>query len=75
MLEQHPLTGVNYFNYSNPIDNNGDNFTDDATRPDFRFQKWNFNRKKTINFFFLADAFMKTDGAEKCNGTLTRGGK
>ncbi|WP_414458237.1 TonB-dependent receptor [Flavobacterium sp. NG2] len=40
------LTGVNYFNYSNPIDNNHDNFTD-VTLQDrvSAFQKWNFNRK------------------------------
>jgi outer membrane receptor for ferrienterochelin and colicins len=37
------LTGINYFNYSNPIDNNKDNFTD-LTLQD-RFPKWSFNRK------------------------------
>ncbi|MCW2119307.1 TonB-dependent receptor [Flavobacterium sp. 7A] len=40
------LTGVNYFNYSNPIDNNNDNFTDVTLQSRISiFQKWNFNRK------------------------------
>tara|TARA_R110002033_G_scaffold35382_12_gene73497 strand:- start:18876 stop:21128 length:2253 start_codon:yes stop_codon:yes gene_type:complete len=40
------LTGINYFNYSNPIDNNNDNFTDLTLQDRISiFQKWNFNRK------------------------------
>jgi len=40
------LTGVNYFNYSNPKDNNHDNFTDLTLQDRISvFQKWNFNRK------------------------------
>ena len=40
------LTGVNNFNYSNPIDNNNDNFTDVTLQDRISvFQKWNFNRK------------------------------
>jgi len=40
------LTGINYFNYSNPIDNNDDNFTDVTLQDRISvFQKWNFNRK------------------------------
>ncbi|WP_418264528.1 TonB-dependent receptor [Flavobacterium faecale] len=40
------LTGVNYFNYSNPIDNNNDNFTDVTLQDRVSvFQKWNFERK------------------------------
>ncbi len=41
------ILGINYFNYSNPIDNNGDNFTD-ATLQDrvALFNKWSFNRKE-----------------------------
>lgn len=40
------LTGVNYFNFSNPIDNNNDNFTDVTLQERISvFQKWNFNRK------------------------------
>nr|WP_217703353.1 TonB-dependent receptor [Flavobacterium agri] len=39
------LTGVNYFNYSNPIDENGDNFTDVTLQDRISvFQKWNFER-------------------------------
>jgi outer membrane receptor for ferrienterochelin and colicins len=37
------LTGINYFNYSNPIDNNKDNFTD-LTLQD-RFSKMEFQQK------------------------------
>jgi outer membrane receptor for ferrienterochelin and colicins len=41
------MFGVNYFNYSNKIDNNGDNFTD-ATLQDriSLFNKWSFKRKE-----------------------------
>jgi outer membrane receptor for ferrienterochelin and colicins len=39
------LTGINYFNYSNPIDNK-DNFTDLTLQDRISvFQKWSFNRK------------------------------
>ena len=41
------LFGVNYFNYNNPIDNNGDNFTDLTLQNRISvFQKWNFRRKE-----------------------------
>ncbi|MBO0591527.1 TonB-dependent receptor [Cellulophaga sp. E16_2] len=41
------LLGVNYFNYSNPIDNNDDNFTDLTLQHRISvFQKWNFQRKE-----------------------------
>lgn len=40
------LVGANYFNYSNPIDNNNDNFTDLTLQNRISvFQKWNFKRK------------------------------
>lgn len=41
------ILGINYFNYANPIDNNGDNFTD-ATLQDriAFFNKWSFKRKE-----------------------------
>ncbi|MEJ7675556.1 MAG: TonB-dependent receptor plug domain-containing protein [Chitinophagaceae bacterium] len=40
------LTGINYFNYGNIIDNNGDNFTDVTLQNRVSiFQKWNFERK------------------------------
>ncbi|MGE0560897.1 MAG: carboxypeptidase-like regulatory domain-containing protein [Flavobacteriales bacterium] len=39
------VLGVNYFNYSIPIDNNGDNFTDVTLQDRISiFNKWNFNR-------------------------------
>ena len=39
------LFGANYFNYANPIDNNGDNFTDLALQDRLSlFQKWDFDR-------------------------------
>jgi len=41
------LLGLNYFNYDNPIDNNGDNFTDLTLQQRVSlFQKWNFPRKE-----------------------------
>ena len=41
------LTGINYFNYSNPKDNNQDGFTDMTLQKRISiFQKWNFNRKE-----------------------------
>ena len=40
------LLGVNYFNYDELIDNNGDNFTDLTLQDRISvFQKWNFQRK------------------------------
>lgn len=40
------LLGVNYFNYSSRIDNNGDNFTDMTLQDRISiFNKWNFERK------------------------------
>ena len=40
------IIGVNYFNYSNPIDNNGDNFTDVTLSNRISvFNKWSFERK------------------------------
>ncbi|MEJ7830244.1 MAG: TonB-dependent receptor [Segetibacter sp.] len=40
------LTGINYFNYGNIVDNNHDNFTDVTLQNRISiFQKWNFQRK------------------------------
>lgn len=40
------LTGINYFNYTNIIDKNRDNFTDVTLQKRVSvFQKWNFERK------------------------------
>ncbi|WP_435135355.1 TonB-dependent receptor [Formosa sp. A9] len=45
------LTGVNYFNYSNPIDNNHDNFTDVTLQDRVSvFQKWSFKRAENRQF-------------------------
>ncbi|HUC79717.1 MAG TPA: TonB-dependent receptor, partial [Flavisolibacter sp.] len=41
------MLGVNYFNYGNPVDNNGDNFTDVTLQHRISvFNKWNLQRKK-----------------------------
>lgn len=45
------LLGVNYFNYSNPIDKNKDNFTDVTLQDRLSiFNKWNFARKDNKTF-------------------------
>lgn len=45
------LTGINYFNYSNPIDNNHDNFTDVTLQDRMSvFQKWSFKRPENRQF-------------------------
>jgi outer membrane receptor for ferrienterochelin and colicins len=41
------LLGVNYFNYSNPVDRNGDGFTDVTLQNRITlFNKWSLNRKE-----------------------------
>jgi outer membrane receptor for ferrienterochelin and colicins len=40
------LTGINYFNYSNPIDNNKDNFTDLTLQIRFPFSKMELQQKE-----------------------------
>lgn len=55
------LTGVNFFNYSNPIDNNGDNFTDVTLQKRASvFQKWSINRKSN-KLFTMATRFLYED--------------
>lgn len=50
------LTGLNLFNYSTPIDNNGDNFTDVTLQKRASlFQKWSLGKKGQI--FELAGRF------------------
>lgn len=40
------LSGINYFNFQNKVDNNNDNFTDMTLQDRISvFQKWNFQRK------------------------------
>lgn len=49
------LTGINYFNYQLPVDNNGDNFTDVTLQNRISvFQKWNIRRKENRVFNIAA---------------------
>ncbi|MBU2912797.1 TonB-dependent receptor [Reichenbachiella agariperforans] len=44
--KSHTLVGINYFYYQNPIDNNGDNFTDLTLQNRISlFNKWTMKRK------------------------------
>ncbi len=55
------LLGVNYFNYDELIDNNGDNFTDLTLQDRISvFQKWNFERSEN-RVFSLAGRFFYED--------------
>ncbi|MXV37968.1 TonB-dependent receptor plug domain-containing protein [Flavobacteriaceae bacterium Ap0902] len=55
------LTGVNYYNYSNPIDNNDDNFTDVTLQDRISvFQKWNFKRPEN-RLFSIAGRYLYED--------------
>ena len=55
------LVGINYFNYSNPIDNNNDNFTDLTLQDRLSiFQKWDFKRVNNKKFS-LAGRFFYED--------------
>ncbi|MBU3820763.1 TonB-dependent receptor [Flavobacteriaceae bacterium XHP0103] len=70
------LTGVNYFNYSNPIDNNGDNFTDVTLQDRISvFQKWTFKRSENRTFS-LAGRYFYEDrwGGEMQWNKTHRGG-
>ncbi|SHI37009.1 TonB-dependent receptor [Flavobacterium terrae] len=70
------LTGINYFNYSNPIDNNDDNFTDVTLQDRISvFQKWNFNRKSK-KLFSMAGRYFYEDrwGGEMQWNKSYRGG-
>lgn len=45
--KMHSLLGINYFNFQNPMDKNGDNFTDITLQNRISiFNKWNFVRKE-----------------------------
>ncbi len=55
------LTGINYFNFQNRIDNNNDNFTDMTLQNRISiFQKWNFDRKDN-RVFSIAARYMYED--------------
>jgi len=57
----HLLLGINYFNYSNPIDKNNDNFTDLTLQDRISvFQKWNFTRKSN-KLFSVAGRYFYED--------------
>ncbi len=70
------LLGVNYFNYSNPIDNNNDNFTDLTLQNRISvFNKWSFDRKDN-RVFTLAGRYVYEDrwGGEMNWAKKYRGG-
>lgn len=70
------LVGANYFTYSNPIDKNGDNFTDVTLQNRFSlFNKWNFTRKDN-KLFTLAGRYVYEDrwGGEMNWSRKYRGG-
>jgi len=49
------MIGVNYYNYLNPIDNNGDGFTDATLQHKISvFNKWNVKRKENRAFNIAA---------------------
>lgn len=55
------LIGANYFNYGNPIDKNGDNFTDVTLQNRLSiFNKWNFSRADN-KLFTLAGRYVYED--------------
>ncbi|WP_394332531.1 TonB-dependent receptor [Maribacter thermophilus] len=55
------LLGVNYFNFDQVIDNNGDNFTDLTLQDRISvFQKWSFQRKEN-RIFSVAGRFFYED--------------
>lgn len=72
----HLLMGVNYFNYSNPVDKNNDNFTDLTLQDRISvFQKWNFTRKSN-KLFSIAGRYFYEDrwGGEMNWNKSYRGG-
>lgn len=55
------ILGINYFNYSNPMDNNQDNFTDLTLQNRISlFNKWSFHRKKN-RVFSIAGRYVYED--------------
>ncbi|MFK7784775.1 MAG: TonB-dependent receptor plug domain-containing protein, partial [Crocinitomicaceae bacterium] len=56
------LTGINYYNYNNPIDNNNDGFTDVTLQNRISiFQKWKFNPKKNNRLISIAGRYLYED--------------
>lgn len=55
------LTGINYFNFQNKVDNNKDNFTDMTLQNRISiFQKWNFQRQQN-RLLSIAARYMYED--------------
>ncbi len=70
------LLGTNYYTYSNPIDNNNDNFTDVTLQDRISvFQKWDFKRKNN-RLFSIAGRYFYEDrwGGEMQWNKSFRGG-
>ena len=70
------LTGINYFNYNLPVDNNHDGFTDVTLQNRISaFQKWNFKRKD-YRQFSIAGRYLYEDrwGGEMDWTAQQRGG-
>ncbi len=70
------LLGVNYFRYQQPIDNNGDNFTDVTLQNRISvFNKWSFQRKDN-RIFTVAGRYIYEDrwGGEMNWSSKDRGG-
>lgn len=70
------LTGINYFNYQNPQDHNGDHFTDVTLQHRISvFQKWNLKRKQE-RVFSIAGRYLYEDrwGGEMNWNRQFRGG-
>ncbi|MEO5789208.1 TonB-dependent receptor, partial [Gelidibacter sp.] len=70
------LFGANYFNYSNPIDNNNDNFTDLTLQDRISiFQKWSFERENNRQLSIAARYFYEDRwGGEMQWNSKYRGG-
>lgn len=70
------LTGLNYYNYQNPVDNNKDNFTDVTLQHRISlFQKWAIKRKENRLFSVAGRLFYEDRwGGEMGWTKLHRGG-
>lgn len=70
------LTGINYFNYSTPIDLNNDNFTDVTLSNKISiFQKWNFNQKNKKLFSIAGRYFYEDRWGGEMNWNSNHRGK
>lgn len=66
------LTGINYFNYSNPIDNNKDGFTDLTLQERISiFQKWQIHRKNYKQFSIAGRYFYEDRWGGQTNWNKT----